>query len=112
MCPLWLALARIKSPWETQRNCLLLTAYWLLPAWLAFGSIAAATAAVSTAAVATTATTIAAKAAPATAATTAILTRFGFVDLQSAAVYFFAIELINGGCALFLRGHFDEAEAS
>src|ERR1043165_1023789 len=55
-----------------------------------------------------------AEAAASTAATArpAILARTRLVDRQAATVQVFAVELLNGGLALFLRRHLDEAEAA
>ena len=61
----------------------------ILPAWLAIITTAA-----EIPAIAATTTAIASKAPVATAAT--ILARFGFVDLESTAGHFLAIELFDG----------------
>src|SRR5947209_5830589 len=66
-------------------------------------------AAAAAAAITTKATAPAGKA---TSATPTIFARFGFVDFQSAAINFLAIELIDCRCGFFVAGHFDEPEAS
>src|SRR5437899_1254809 len=75
------------------------------------------TAVVATTIAAAAAATITAKASASTAkaasaTTTTIFARLGFVDFQSAAINFLAIELINRRCGFFIAGHFDEPEAS
>jgi hypothetical protein len=60
----------------------------------------------------TSAATISAKASIATTTTAAIFAGLGFVNFQSPAVYFLAIELIDGCGGLFLGGHLDKAEAA
>jgi|SRR6185369_960722 len=61
--------------------------------------------------IASAATAISAKASIATT-TAAIFAGLGFVNFQSPAVYFLAIELIDGRSGLFLGGHLDEAKTS
>jgi len=53
-----------------------------------------------------------APAAKASATTATIFAGLGFVDFQSAAINFLAIELINCRCGFFVAGHFDESEAA
>src|ERR1051326_5971139 len=68
----------------------------------------AAAAAIATA----VATAAEAAAASAASARPAILARARLVDRQAATVQVFAVELLDGGLALFLRRHLDEAEAA
>jgi hypothetical protein len=80
----------------------------ILPAWFAI---------ITTAEIAAVAPTISSKAPIAAAeatvtASTAILTRLGFVYFQSPAGHFLAIELFDGSSGLFLGRHLDEAEAA
>jgi hypothetical protein len=90
-----------------------------MPASAAAAEIAAATS-TATAAASTAAATIAAAAAEAATTTTtataaasaAIFTRARFVDVQSAAIDFLAVELLDGSFALFFGRHLDEAEAA
>jgi len=42
----------------------------------------------------------------------AIFTLLGCIDLQRAAAYFLAVELLDSVRAFFARRHFDEAEAA
>jgi hypothetical protein len=92
----------------------------VLPTWFAIAAAAAAEApfapaaatATITTAVATAAAVAAAAESTAAATTAAILTRFGFVDFQSAATDFLAIHLLNGCSGFFRSGHFDEGKAA
>jgi hypothetical protein len=80
---------------------------WLLP------TAAAATAAATTAAAVATAATAAATAAATTAteSATAGFAGLGFVDGQSAAVVFLAIERADGGLRLCIAAHLNETKA-
>jgi hypothetical protein len=75
-------------------------------------AVAAATAAITTVTTAAATTTTAAAAKTTTTTTRAILARFGFVNVQRTTVDFLAIKLSDSCLALFLAGHFDEAEAA
>ena len=81
-----------------------------MPGVLVARAATAATETTTTTTATKTATTTAAAAAKAAAA--AILARFGFIDSQVAAVELLAIALSDRRLGLFLRGHFDEAEAA
>jgi hypothetical protein len=77
----------------------------------AAAAVAAATATITTVTAAAAASTTKA-ATTATAAARAIFAWFGFVDVQCTTIDFLAIKLSDGCLALFLAGHFDEAEAT
>jgi hypothetical protein len=82
----------------------------LLPAASATAITTTAAAAVSTT-TATAAAVTTAAAATATATRT-IFTRFSFVNVERAAIYFLAVELRDRCFAFFFRRHFDETESA